>query len=151
MPALQRLAPLSVVLLLALARPGLAQSPADSAALGRALRHYSELVARMADDSIAALYAPDGELAAPGRPPIVGPDSIRAFLHRFAAFHVLGEEMVADSLAFHGDTAVQAGRWRQRVRVPKGDTVNVSGDFAAEWLRDGQGSWRLRRMAARGS
>jgi len=126
--------------------PVLAQTSADSASLTASLEHYARLMRRMAHDSISVLFTPTGELAAPGRPPIVGPAAIDSFLHSFSAYRVLGDSMRQVSLAMRGDTAIQSGTFWQRVQVPAGDTVEVHGEFQAEWVRDGSGSWRLRRL-----
>jgi ketosteroid isomerase-like protein len=122
------------------------QTPPDSAGLDRALQHYADLISRMAHDSIAALYLPDGELAAPDRDPIVGPAAIAAFLKSFSAYQVYSHRMTADTVRFRGDTALQIGTFRQRVRLPDGTTVEAAGIFRAEWLQVG-GTWRVRRMA----
>ncbi len=123
--------------------------PPGTAPVEDALQHYSLLVAKMANDSIAAMYTADGELAGPGQPPVVGPAAIQAFLQSFAAYRVLTERMTSDSITVQGDTAFQSGRWWQQVIIPAGDTVAVHGGFSAQWLRDSAGEWHLRRMAAR--
>lgn len=114
--------------------------------LDAALNHYGRLVRTMASDSIAALYTPDGELGGVGQPTVSGPDSIRAFLHRFDQFQVLDATLVLDSSRLAGDTGIQHGRYAQRVRLPAGDTVEVSGRFTAEWVPGPSGEWRIRRM-----
>jgi ketosteroid isomerase-like protein len=128
--------------------PLLAQTGDERASVDSALAHYTRLVARMQHDSIAALYTPDGELAAPGRPPIVGPVAIRDFLGSFSQYHVLAYRTTSDSVVIRGDTAYQTGRWWQEVQVPAGDTVKVKGDLSVIWLRDSTGAWRARRMSA---
>jgi ketosteroid isomerase-like protein len=127
-------------------RAGHAQTSNSRSGVDSALRHFTVLVARMANDSIAAMYAPDGMLAGADRTPIVGPAAIQAFLDTFAGYHVLAYATVADTLRIRGDTAFQVGRWWQRVQVPAGDTVFVSGGFTAEWVRNTLGQWHLRRM-----
>ncbi len=42
-----------------------------------AMRSYDKLILHLATDSVAQLYAPDGELAGEGQNPIIGRDSIR--------------------------------------------------------------------------
>jgi hypothetical protein len=123
-----------------------AQRPADTAGLGAALRHFTVLTGRMANDSIGALYLPDGVLGAPDRPPIVGTAAVTAFLATFAGYHVLAYATRADSVRVRADTAFQVGRWWQRVRVPAGDTVSVKGGFRAEWVRIAPREWRIRRL-----
>lgn len=125
-------------------------TPRSQAERGRdldaAINHYGRLVKAMASDSIAALYTDDGELGGEGQPTISGPDSIRAFLHRFDEYHVLAATMMVDSSRLAGDTGIQHGRYTQRVRLPAGDTVEVSGRFTAEWVIGSSGKWRIRRM-----
>jgi len=59
---------------------------------------------------------------------------------------VLEYSIVADSTVVQGRSAIQVGSYRQRVRVPAGDTVQVQGRFRAEWTNDGGGRWLIRRM-----
>lgn len=148
MLSIRRTLPLALALALATACGG--ATPRSMAERGRdldaALNHYGRLVRAMASDSIAALYLPDGELGSAGQPTITGPDSIRAFLHRFDQYRVLGSAMMVDSSRLAGDSGIQHGRYTQRVRLPSGDTVEVSGLFTAEWLIGPTGEWRIRRM-----
>ena len=120
----------------------------DKAQVERALSVYNARVLAMAHDSIAALYTVDGEMGGAGQPPTRGREAIRSRLASFSGYHVLGNRMVADSTRVTADTARQWGSYWQRVRVPAGDTVEVSGTFAATWQRTGKGAWQLRRMIA---
>ena len=126
-----------------------AQSGRDSASLNAALDHYASLTVQMASDSISALYAPDGVLAATGRAPIQGPDSIGAFLETFRAYHVLSDTMRADGLIVWGDTAWQSGTFRQHVLVPAGDTVFAHGRFLFMWVRGAAGTWQIHWASTR--
>jgi ketosteroid isomerase-like protein len=126
-----------------------AQSRQDSASVSAALDRYTRLTVRMASDSIAELYAPDGILAATGRAPIRGPDSIRVFLEKFRDYHVLSDTMQADGLIIWGDTAWQSGVFHQHVTVPAGDTVFAHGRFLFMWVRVAGGEWRLQRASTR--
>lgn len=112
-----------------------------------ATAHYADLVLRMDNGGIAALFTSDGEIAADGRDPIRGPANIEAFLQGFRGFHVLAESLTADSIQVDGAVAHVIGKYRQRVRVPSGDTVEVAGSYTADWIRDSSGPWRIRRMA----
>jgi ketosteroid isomerase-like protein len=138
----------ALLLLVPACRPN---SPRSQAERGRdldaALNHYGRLVQAMESDSIAALYTPDGQLGGVGLATVTGPDSIRAFLHQFDRYHVLRATMMLDSSRMAGDTGIQHGRYAQRVQLPAGDTVEVSGKFTAEWLRGASGEWRIHRMA----
>jgi hypothetical protein len=111
-------------------QPALAQSrAADSVDVTEALEHYASLMRRMASDSIGAMFTPNGELVGTGRPPVVGPAAIAAFLASFSSYHVLADSMRATGIRFSGDTAVQRGTFWQQVQVPAGDTVVARGSF----------------------
>ena len=140
--------PIAVLALIAGAEShsALARSTGDSAGVAAALEHYVGFVRQMASDSIAELYTADGELLATGRPPIVGPKAIQAFLDSFSAYHVLADSMKPATLEVRGDTALQTGTFWQLVQVPAGDTVVAHSGFEILWLRDRQSGWRVRRM-----
>ena len=118
----------------------------DVAAVNTRLAEFSQLVLKMDHHGIAQLFASDGELTDPGRAPIKGPAAIESFLRGFDAYKVLEYSIVADSTAAQGRSAYQVGTYRQRVRVPAGDTVVVQGRFRAEWTNEGGGRWLIRRM-----
>ena len=124
---------------------GGAQRPVDdNAALATALRRYEQLVIAMDHASIAALFTPDGELGSAGQEPIRGPAAIDAYLAKFGDYKVLDEKIVTTTTEIHGDTAHQLGTYHQRVRVPKGDIVEVGGDIGIDWLRTPDG-WRIHK------
>jgi len=132
---------------LLLAAAGCRSGPArDVAAVDARLAEYGQLVLRMDHHGIAQLFASDGEVVNPGRDPIFGPAAIESFLRGFDAYRVLEYSIVADSTAAHGGSALQVGTYRQRVRMPAGDTVEVVGRFRAEWTNEGGGRWLIRRM-----
>ncbi len=136
-------------LLLLLMAGGCRSAPptvATTQSLQDALDHYSQLVEGMQSDSIAALFTADGELGAAGQPAVVGPGAIAAHLHTFDQYRVLSERLMVDSSAIIADSGFQRGHYAQTVILPAGDTVTVSGRFTVEWLNDGHGKWRVRRM-----
>lgn len=132
---------------LTLVRYGTGGRPSPEAEVEEALARYERWSVAMAHDSIASLFTPDGAMSNAGQAPIIGPAAIRTFLRSFAAFHVLSNRLIADTTRVQGDTARQTGSYRQRVRIPAGDTVEVSGRFVAEWVKLAAGDWRLRRLA----
>jgi ketosteroid isomerase-like protein len=137
----------SVPVLLALAACGSTPSPqAARAQVISALAGYDSLIVRMDHDGIAATFTRDGETADGDQAPLHGPDAIRAQLMTFAAFHVLANRLDPDSTLVSGDTAWQTGSYRQRVQVPAGDTIEVSGRFTAVWRRTAPARWQLWRM-----
>jgi uncharacterized protein (TIGR02246 family) len=119
----------------------------SEAELRAATRHYAQLVLAMDNVRIAALFTRDGEMSADGQEPVRGQDAIRKFLEGFKAYHVLGESLTADEISVHGPIGEVAGQYHQRVRLPAGKVVEVSGTYTAEWRRDRDGSWRIYRIA----
>jgi uncharacterized protein (TIGR02246 family) len=128
-----------------LAVMGAAASP--EAEVRAALQRYVHLVQRMDNAGIAAMFAPDGEVVNPGRDPIKGRPAIQAFLEQFAGYHVINETMVPRTTTVDGTHARQTGTYRQRVRGPDGNVIDVSGNFVLDWIRDGSGVWLIQRAA----
>jgi uncharacterized protein (TIGR02246 family) len=127
-------------------RPSQAQTaPADEHEVEMALTHYAHLVETMDHAGIARLYAENGEIVNPGQPPIHGRAAIEVFLRQFADYKVQHHEVHATKTVVDGDHARQEGTYQQRVRVPDGQVVEVSGQFTAEWIRE-DGQWHILRM-----
>ena len=137
--------PLCAVLLLLVAGCK-GDDSADVVAVQKSLAEYSRLVLQMDHHRIAQFYAADGVLENPGHP-VRGPESIEQFLRGFDAYKVLAYSAVADTTRVHGNQADQAGAYRQRVRLPSSDTVDVHGRFRVEWERS-HGGWLIRSMSA---
>jgi len=121
-------------------------APPESQVRG-ALQRYVRLVRAMDHAGIAAMFAPDGEVVNPGREPIKGRAAIQAFLEQFAGYQVIHEMMVARATTVDGNHATQTGTYRQRVRGPDGNVIDVSGNFVLDWIRDGSGVWLIQRAA----
>lgn len=137
----------AVVAVLALAACRTAPTPAVARAqVVSALATYDSLILHMDHDRIAATFTPDGETVDGDQAPIRGPAAIRAHLMEFAAYRVLANRLDPDSTRVLGDTAWQAGTYWQRVQVPAGDTVQVSGRFAVTWEQTAPGRWQIERM-----
>ena len=131
---------------LVLATESQAQTHEDSLGAYKALRHYESLVARMESDSIASLFAADGQLMKSKSESLVGPAAVRSFLQSFSTYHVLQHRMDCDSLFFSGSRVVQSGTYWQKVRIPSGDTLTVDGRFQLEWQRSPNDIWRILRI-----
>lgn len=119
---------------------------ANTADVPKELERYQDFLMRAQSDSIAAMFASDGVIANPGAPEIVGPAAIATQLKGFADYKLLGDSMVVDSMQSAHVVATQFGHYWQRVRIPKGDTVEVRGKFQAEWVWTPQAGWKIRRM-----
>lgn len=124
-------------------------APADRQAtleVEAALQRYSQALLSMDVDAIAASFSADGELVDPGEPVHRGPDDIRAFMLAFKDVHFEAIDNVTESIFVLGDTAKQNGTYRQRATVG-GETVEVRGRFTADWVKQRDGRWLLKRMA----
>lgn len=117
-----------------------------TAEIEQSMRHYDHLILQMNADSIADLYAPDGQLG--DQPGIVGRDSISKFLKTFTAFKVLETHSTSDSVSFDHDTAFQSGSYFQRTRIPAGDTLELHGTYAAIWVKKNN-RWLIQKMTTK--
>jgi uncharacterized protein (TIGR02246 family) len=136
------------VLVLSAVRADAGSPAADDLArgeLGRALRDYERWTRSLAGDSIAALFAPDGELLREDGSALRGPAAIAAFLSGFKGFQVDSAVMSLEAIQVIGDDAVQWGTFSQTVRVPGQGTVRPRGRFVWQWHRQPDGRWKLRR------
>ncbi|HEX4568535.1 MAG TPA: hypothetical protein VH138_18010 [Vicinamibacterales bacterium] len=59
----------------------------------------------------------------------------------------MNEMMVPRVTTVDGTHATQTGTYPQRVRGPDGNVLDVSGNFALDWIRDGSGVWLIQRAA----
>lgn len=118
----------------------------DAAAVDATLRQYASMVTAMDHAGIAAMFTPDGEIVNPGQVSIKGREAIDRMLSAFAGFQIIENETIPTSTTTTGDSATQTGTYHQRVRIPSGETVNVSGTFRAEWRRASNGQWLIQRM-----
>jgi uncharacterized protein (TIGR02246 family) len=115
------------------------------AQLRQATAHYAELVKAMDSTAIANLYTANGESITVGQPPIRGREAIRNQLESFAGFSVQSEVLTADTITVDGPRAHVTGTYRQRVRVPAGEVMEVHGAYAADWLREGN-DWHIEKL-----
>ncbi len=118
----------------------------DSLQVEARLQRYAFMTLRMDHAGIASLFAPDGRLLREGEPALVGPDSIQKFLSSFMGYHVLDEQVKAETTTVRADSARQVGTWRQRVKLPDGKVVDVHGRFETRWMRDTADEWMIKSM-----
>ena len=103
---------------------------------------YNRYILHMDVDSIALLYAPDGELGKMAK----GRDSIRRFLENFKKYKVLSQVSKTNLININRDTALQSGLYTQKVIVPVNDTVTVKGLFSVKWIWMNPTGWHIQRM-----
>ena len=110
------------------------------------LARYNRYVSHQWGDSIAAMYAPDGELLGPMTDPIRGPAAIRTYLSSFTGIRVDSSAMWADSVVIADSGAVQWGGYFQ-IATPGGQTpVTARGHLRMWWQKQPDGRWLLRRL-----
>ena len=107
-----------------------------------AMQKYNRYILKMDVDSIALLYAPNGELGKMA----TGRDSIRKFLEKFKKYKVLSQSSKTSLINISHDTALQSGLYTQKVIVPVNDTVTVKGLFTAKWIWMDSAGWHIQRM-----
>ena len=101
----------------------------------------------MNPDSIAGMFAENGELGQEGQMFISGKEDIRQYIQSFGGEIVMLENHShSESVNLTGDSAVQSGSYHQRI-VIHSDTVDATGKFKAVWVPDTSGKYLLRRMA----
>ena len=106
------------------------------------MQRYDHLIQRLDADSIALLYAPDGDLGTIAH----GRDSIRRFLASFKNVRVLSNTSVSDSIEIKGDTAFQNGTYHQVAIIDAKDTADLKGTFHARWIWVNKEGWRIKKM-----
>ena len=142
-------APAAVTILLALAASGLAAPPPTDARaeIESAIATYARLVKAQDVEKIAASYTPDGEILNPGMDAVRGPEAIRKFLGSFKEVKVEAAEMLPGAIEIGVNEATQWGTYTQRVRFPdRARPLAVAGRYVADWRRQPDGRWLLRRM-----
>lgn len=107
-----------------------------------AMLRYDRLIQKMDADSIALLYAPDGDLGEMAH----GRDSIRKFLLTFTNVKVLSTSSTSDSIVFNSDTAIQTGKYTQVALIQVKDTARLKGSYTAKWIWLPEQGWRIKKM-----
>jgi len=138
-----------VLSLLCAANAG-ATGAADAVAakdIAATLHRYTAAVKAGPVDAIVACYTEDADLLQPGMAPLHGRQAIHDFLAPLATqFAVESAEMASDSLQVFGDSAFQWGTYRQAAGPVGAKPGHYEGRFAAQWQRDVDGTWRMRRL-----
>lgn len=95
-------------------------------------------------DSIAAFFAPDGELLEPGIPPIHTADSIRVFMGSFPGVVVESASVALDTVEMLDSSAYVWGTYFERLHFPGQPRSEQQGRFVMHWVRV-SGAWRILR------
>ena len=110
-----------------------------------AMQQYDHLIQKMDDDSIALLFAPDGDLGNMAH----GRDSIKKFLSSFKNVTVLLQSSSTASIKIDKDTAVQKGSYLQTDVMNGNDTMKVKGDYTAIWQWLPKDGWHIKQMTTK--
>lgn len=140
------LAGMTVVALMAQDAAAAGTLSPDQAAVNARLREYDALVRAMDTTRLVGLFAPDAQLQHESQPPTRGRAAIEALYAGLAGYQVLENSTTPESTVVRGRTAVQKGRYHQKVKTPQGELVEVSGSFEADWLKSSAGTWLIERL-----
>ncbi len=121
------------------------ESPPQAAqlAVGDAFLRYQRLLRAQDSSGIAQMFVPGGRIEHVGQEPIVGRETIQAFLSSFAQYRVLSHDMNLASSAYTPCHAKQAGTYVQHVRAPDGQESTARGWFLFQWEEQADGLWLL--------
>jgi len=119
------------------------------AELRQEMERYAELVRKMDNPGIAGLFTDDGAIVN-GAQMVSGPKAIQDFLDKFKQYQVQTETLTVQSVHGSSSAAQVLGTYDQTVRLPAGNVVEARGNYSADWVRGGDGKWRLKRMATFG-
>lgn len=109
------------------------------------LQRYDRYLLNLDADSLATIFAENGELGQEGQPSISGRETIRNYIKSFTNVKVHENKSESQSIQFSGDSAVQKGKFDQLLSFHT-DTVRGSGEFNAVWVKDKSNDWLLRKM-----
>lgn len=131
---------------------GCAVPTAKNNEVDAALAVYADALRQMDYEAVANCFTENGETSHGDNPAVRGRTAIRTFLESFRDYKIQGYRLIGNATTVDGETARQTGTYWQRVTLPKGDTVEVSGRFEARWVYEkanekAAGRWRLQRMA----
>jgi ketosteroid isomerase-like protein len=109
------------------------------------LAGYASASASVDAERSSAFFSQSGTLFEPGIPPIVGADSIRAFVASFPGVKVDSAMLRADTVEVFGRTALVWGTYYERLSFPGQPQSSQHGRFVMEWKRGTDDSWLIER------
>ncbi|HKQ97366.1 MAG TPA: DUF4440 domain-containing protein [Candidatus Polarisedimenticolia bacterium] len=111
-----------------------------------ALQEYVRLARLMDAKRLAAAYEADGALVNPGMEPVVGREALVRFLGSFTGVKMLANAMTSTATELFGDTALVWGDYAETVVIGDKPPADFRGRFVAEWGRQANGRWLVRRL-----
>lgn len=118
----------------------------DERAVDSALSRYRQLVLDMETDKIVDMFDATAELAIEEQAPALGRDAIRSLLQARVDYKIVEYELTPSSTTVSGGSGNQRGTYRQKLRTPGGQDTTLQGRFEAQWVRQANGPWLIRRM-----
>lgn len=109
------------------------------------LAAYASAARAVDADGSAEFFAPGGTLFEPGIPPIVSPDSIRAFIASFPGVIVDSAMLRADTVEVFSNMALVWGTYFEALRFAGQAPSAQHGRFVMRWVRDSSRTWRIDR------
>jgi len=125
-------------------------STPDLAAEARAMMdQYNQAILKMDSQAIAAFFLPDGTTYDNGTQLAQGPEAILKFMQYFdGVVRVDSYQATITSAQVDGDTMTISGTFEQQyTMLSNKKTGSASGNFTAEWVRQADGQWLLRKMS----
>jgi len=110
-----------------------------------AMQNYKRLALKMDADSLASLYAEDGQMGNG----TIGPKAIREHLKAVTDTKVMNFETKATKITIMGDSATWEGTYSQKVMMNNKDTFTMYGDLRAHWIYVKDAGWKIKVMQAR--
>ena len=137
----------ALILLFATAAFGGATPAETRAEIESGIKNYARLLKAQDAEKIAALYTSDGELLNPGMDTLRGPEAIKKFLLSLKDVKVEEVDMLPGAIESGANEAMQWGTYTQRVVLPgRTQPLAVAGRYVADWRKQPDGRWLLRRM-----
>jgi len=110
------------------------------------LQKYDTYLLNMNADSLAGMFAENGELGQEGQPSISGRGEIRNYLNSFGnEIIILSNSSESETIDSKKDSVIQMGKYSQKI-VIHADTIAVTGSFNAVWVPNSGGGYLLRKM-----
>ena len=110
------------------------------------LKMYDKYLLNMNADSLAGMFAENGELGQEGQPSISGRGEIRNYLNSFGnEIIILANSSESETIDSKRDSVIQVGKYNQKL-VIHADTIEVTGGFTAVWVPNPDGGYLLRKM-----
>jgi uncharacterized protein (TIGR02246 family) len=121
-------------------------APDARAEVESAMQDYARLQAVADSEGLAAFFTQDGELLEPGMEALSGREAIKKFLNSFAEVRIEWASMTSGTIEVWGDAAVQWGSYAQRVTLPGKPAEEHRGRYVAQWSKQANGRWLIRRL-----